>query len=82
MVRPKKRLGQHFLTNKSIAERITGCLKADGLNTVIEVGPGKGVLTEFLLNIPGLELILVEIDPEASAYLLEHFPVLDRKSVV
>ena len=49
-VRPKKHLGQHFLTDQSIARRIAGSLTADRCSTVLEVGCGTGVLTRFLLE--------------------------------
>ncbi len=76
MVRPKKRLGQHFLTDPHIAGKITGSLRAEGFRTVIEVGPGKGILTGFLLKNQKIDLIPVEIDGEASEYLLNHYPEL------
>ena len=49
-VRPKKYLGQHFLTDLSVARRIAGALRADRCRTVLEVGCGTGVLTQFLLE--------------------------------
>lgn len=94
-VRAKKSLGQHFLTDLSIAQRIADSLTAPvapgdssgdtGSNTssgkdgagqtdVLEVGPGMGVLTQFLLQRPELNLKMVEIDRESVDYLLVHFP--------
>lgn len=94
-VRAKKSLGQHFLTDLSIAQRIadsltapvapgdssgdTGCSTSSGkdgagLTDVLEVGPGMGVLTQFLLQRPELNLKMVEIDRESVDYLLVHFP--------
>ncbi len=73
MVRPKKHLGQHFLTDRIIAERITGLLDADNCDTIVEIGPGKGVLTRFLLERKDKELKLVEIDPESVEYLSRRF---------
>jgi 16S rRNA (adenine1518-N6/adenine1519-N6)-dimethyltransferase len=70
MVRPKKHLGQHFLTDPNIAKRITDSLSAGGSKNIIEVGPGKGVLTSFLLEHDDINLIPVEIDRESVEYLL------------
>lgn len=73
MVRPKKHLGQHFLTDKNIAKKITQCLSPEH-HLICELGPGTGVLTEHLLENPSLSsLTLVEIDTESVAYLQEHF---------
>jgi len=73
MVRPKKHLGQHFLTDKNIAEKIVSCL-SDDFKVVCELGPGTGVLTEFLLQKSSIEkLILVELDKESIEYLNIHF---------
>ena len=49
-VRPKKYLGQHFLKDEDIAERIATLLNGDGYNQVLEIGPGTGVLTKYLLE--------------------------------
>lgn len=94
-VRAKKSLGQHFLTDLSIAQRIADSLTAPvtpgdctgdtgsstssgkdgaGQTDVLEVGPGMGVLTQFLLQRPELNLKMVEIDRESVDYLLVHFP--------
>lgn len=73
MVRPKKHLGQHFLTDKNIAKKITQCLSPEHV-TICELGPGTGVLTEYLLENPSLSsLTLIEVDSESVAYLQEHF---------
>jgi len=73
MVKPKKHLGQHFLTDKNIAEKIVSCL-SDDFKTVCELGPGTGVLTEFLLQKNSIDkLILVEVDRESIEYLNGHF---------
>ena len=81
MVRPKKHLGQHFLTDPNIAERITGSLSPSGSPNIIEVGPGKGVLTKFLLEREGINLIPVEIDHESVEYLLNEFQGIDTKLI-
>ncbi len=73
MVRPKKHLGQHFLTDKNIARKITQCLSPE-YTSVCELGPGTGVLTEILLENPSISsLTLVEIDSESVEYLHQHF---------
>ncbi len=76
MVRPKKNLGQHFLTDPSIARRITDALVLPSPSTVMEIGPGTGILTTELLSRPEIDLIPVEIDKEAAGYLLEKWPQL------
>ena len=80
-VRAKKSLGQHFLTDQSVARAIVAALEADALAApgmtsadVLEVGPGMGVLTRYLLQREDIRLKLVEIDGESVAYLLTHFP--------
>jgi len=73
MVRPKKYLGQHFLTDKNIAGRIAGCLSED-FNTICELGPGTGILTEALLEKSFFnQLKLIEIDTESVEHLKHHF---------
>lgn len=74
-VKPKKALGQHFLTDLSIARRIASTLDPFGSLPVMEVGPGMGVLTQFLLD-EGRDITVAEIDTESVAYLKSHFPAL------
>ncbi len=74
-VRPKKHLGQHFLIDLDIARRIADTVDACPSLPILEVGPGMGVLTQYLAT-KGRELRVVEIDRESVAYLHEHFPVL------
>ena len=71
-VRPKKNLGQHFLTDLTIARRIADTVDACPDIPVLEVGPGMGVMTQYLVEKPR-ELKVVEIDCESVAYLNEHF---------
>jgi len=66
-VKPKKSLGQHFLTDNNVAKKITESLKSKTKN-VLEIGPGTGILTSFLLK-KKYNLILVEIDHESVASL-------------
>ncbi|MCQ2120196.1 MAG: 16S rRNA (adenine(1518)-N(6)/adenine(1519)-N(6))-dimethyltransferase RsmA [Bacteroidales bacterium] len=72
-VRAKKALGQHFLTDQSIARGIVDALKG---NKVLEVGPGMGVLTQYLLPRPDTFYKTVEIDGESVVYLKKHYPSL------
>ncbi len=74
-VKPKKNLGQHFLTDLGIAKRIADTVDACPELPVLEVGPGMGVMTQFLTEKPR-PLKVVEIDRESVAYLNEHFPRL------
>ena len=80
MVKPKKSLGQHFLTDLSIAEAIADTLASYKGMPVLEVGPGRGGLTRFLLD-KGHDLTVVELDPESVEYLQEHFPELRDRIV-
>jgi 16S rRNA (adenine1518-N6/adenine1519-N6)-dimethyltransferase len=73
-VRPKKALGQHFLTDQGVAREIVASLRSHG--PVLEVGPGTGVLTQYLLQQDDIDLKVVEIDSESVRWLLEHYPKL------
>lgn len=75
-MRAKKSFGQHFLTNESYAERIADALQwTDQYNDVLEVGPGQGMLTKYLLQKP-FDLKVVEADRDMVSFLEEHYPVL------
>ena len=75
LVKPKKNLGQHFLTDLGIARRIADTVDACPDIPVLEIGPGMGVLTQYLVEKPR-EVKAVEIDSESVAYLYEKFPKL------
>ncbi len=81
MVRPKKFLGQHFLKEPAIARRIVEALElpAGGKDHVLEIGPGTGVLTQFLLQREDVLLSVVEIDFESVAYLKKEYPQLSGR---
>ncbi len=82
-VRAKKALGQHFLTDQAIAKSIVEALAFEGTeNQVLEIGPGMGVLTQYLLERSDIDLKAVEIDGESVDYLLKHFPALDGRLVL
>ena len=78
-VRAKKALGQHFLTDQSIARSIVEALTPGGVPDVLEIGPGMGVLTRYLLQREDLRLKMVELDTESVAYLLTHFPGMEGR---
>ena len=73
--RPKKQLGQHFLTDQDVARRIADTVDACPALPILEVGPGMGVLTQYLLP-KGRPVKVVEIDTESVAYLKENMPQL------
>ena len=72
-VRAKKFLGQHFLKDLSVAQRIAETIPS---GRVLEIGPGMGVLTQYLLKNPNLQTTAIEIDRESVAYLKEWYPEL------
>ena len=80
-VRPKKQLGQHFLTDQNIARRIAESLTADRCRTALEIGPGMGVLTQYLLQRSDITLYAAEIDSESVTYLHDHFPTLTPRLI-
>lgn len=78
-VRPKKHLGQHFLTDKNICKKIADQYgKHQDCTAVLEIGPGMGALTEFLLKRGDLEVSVMDIDRDSIAYLQEHYKELDQ----
>lgn len=78
LVKPKKSLGQHFLKDLQIAQRIADTLSEYKHLPVLEIGPGMGVLTRFLLD-AGHDLTVVELDMDSVDYLEQNFPALDGK---
>lgn len=73
-VKAKKHLGQHFLKDIKICQRIAEQFKHhQGINTVIEIGPGTGALTEFLLRDPDTELFVMDVDKESIDFLEVHY---------
>jgi 16S rRNA (adenine1518-N6/adenine1519-N6)-dimethyltransferase len=76
-VRPKKKLGQHFLTDQNIARKIVDGLETD-VSDVLEIGPGTGILTQFLQKRPNTHLHLIEIDSESVTYLYNRFSELEN----
>ena len=76
-VRAKKHLGQHFLKDLGIARDIAHSLSLNNYSKVLEVGPGMGVLTQFLILLD-TETFVIEIDQESVSYLKKHYPELDN----
>ncbi|WP_340075797.1 16S rRNA (adenine(1518)-N(6)/adenine(1519)-N(6))-dimethyltransferase RsmA [Leptobacterium sp. I13] len=74
-VRAKKHLGQHFLKDENIAKKIADALTLKGYDQLLEIGPGMGVLTKYLLQRP-ITTYVIEIDSESVNYLKSHFPQL------
>ena len=79
-VKAKKHLGQHFLKDESIAKAIADTLNLEGYEDVLEIGPGMGVLTKYLLEKP-ITTYVIEIDTESVAYLDANYPKLKDKII-
>jgi 16S rRNA (adenine1518-N6/adenine1519-N6)-dimethyltransferase len=80
-VRAKKSLGQHFLKDLNIARKIAQSVETGNFQKVLEIGPGMGVLTQYLLERTEFETWAVEIDTESVAYLNTHFPQLENRLI-
>ena len=77
-VRAKKHLGQHFLKDLSIAKSITDALSGEGYSNIVEVGPGMGVLTQYLLTKDFITHV-IELDRESVSYLQAEYPQLSQR---
>ncbi|MBE7173828.1 MAG: ribosomal RNA small subunit methyltransferase A [Williamsia sp.] len=77
----KKSLGQHFLHDENVCRRILAALQEKSFNRLLEVGPGGGALTKYLVKIPDVEFKAVELDSEKVNYLLQTYPELQDKLV-
>ena len=81
----KKSLGQHFLKDENIClqivETLQQSLTATGITQLLEVGPGAGALTKYLLKIPGIDFKAVELDTEKVEYLEQTFPAIAQKII-
>ncbi|MEI5984403.1 16S rRNA (adenine(1518)-N(6)/adenine(1519)-N(6))-dimethyltransferase RsmA [Sphingobacterium sp. PU5-4] len=81
-VRAKKHLGQHFLNDKNAAQRIVDALTPSlGFNQVLEVGPGMGVLSDFLLQNTNYETFLIDVDDESIEFLADKYPELGNRLI-
>src|SRR5476649_1546365 len=82
LVRAKKHLGQHFLTDKNIAAKIVESLRPAGkYSQVLEVGPGMGILSDFLLQKTEYEVSLIDIDEESYHFLQKKYPKLGSRLI-
>lgn len=79
-VKAKKHLGQHFLNDENIAQKIADALTLDGYKKVLEIGPGMGVLTKYLLDKP-IDTYVIEIDTESVEFLQNHYLKLSNKII-
>ena len=79
-VTAKKHLGQHFLKDEAIAKAIADTLNLKGYDTILEIGPGMGVLTKYLLEKP-ISTYVIEIDRDSVAYLEKNYPQLSGKII-
>lgn len=79
-VRAKKHLGQHFLKDETIAQQIADSLSLQGYSKVLEIGPGMGVLTKYLLD-KKTDTYVIEIDSESVSYLQAHYLKLSNKII-
>jgi 16S rRNA (adenine1518-N6/adenine1519-N6)-dimethyltransferase len=77
----KKSLGQHFLTDKTVCERIQAVLLESPIERLVEVGPGAGALTEYIYKIPTQAFKAIELDTEKVNYLSHTFPELNGKLI-
>jgi 16S rRNA (adenine1518-N6/adenine1519-N6)-dimethyltransferase len=77
----KKSLGQHFLKDENISKKIVSSLQEHPFSQLLEVGPGGGALTKYLLSIENIDFKAVELDDEKADYLLKTYPGLDKKII-
>jgi 16S rRNA (adenine1518-N6/adenine1519-N6)-dimethyltransferase len=77
----KKSLGQHFLKDETVCKQIVHALGECAFSRLLEVGPGGGALTKYLITLKDVDLKLVELDAEKVAYLLKTYPILDGKII-
>jgi len=77
----KKSLGQHFLKDEAICQRIVAALQQNPVEQLLEVGPGGGALTKYLLPLQGIQFKCVEVDDEKVQWLLQTYPLLKDKII-
>jgi 16S rRNA (adenine1518-N6/adenine1519-N6)-dimethyltransferase len=77
----KKSLGQHFLIDETVCHKIVEALQQHPFQRLLEVGPGGGALTKFLLPLPGIDFKCVELDEEKVNWLLQQYPALQSKII-
>lgn len=81
MYRLKKSLGQHFLKDEAVIDKIVAALQEDSFKNLLEVGPGAGALTKNLIEIPGINFKAVELDDEKVPLLKSKYPILADKII-
>ncbi|MES1215550.1 MAG: 16S rRNA (adenine(1518)-N(6)/adenine(1519)-N(6))-dimethyltransferase RsmA [Bacteroidota bacterium] len=81
MYRLKKSLGQHFLIDENICRKIVEALKSHSFSQLLEIGPGGGALTKYLLQLDSIDFKAVELDEEKITYLLNNYPQLKEKII-
>ncbi|MGK2860769.1 MAG: 16S rRNA (adenine(1518)-N(6)/adenine(1519)-N(6))-dimethyltransferase RsmA [Chitinophagaceae bacterium] len=77
----KKSLGQHFLKDENICRKIVASLQEHSFKQLLEVGPGGGALTKYLLPLKGIDFLAIELDEEKIEYLLRTYPSLEGKII-
>lgn len=77
----KKSLGQHFLKDESVCKQILSALQENACTQLVEVGPGGGALTKYLLPLPGIDFRAVELDDEKVVYLEKTYPLIKGKII-
>ncbi len=77
----KKSLGQHFLKDENISRKIVAALQEHPFQQLLEVGPGGGALTKYLIDLPQISLKCVELDDEKVNWLLQTYPVLEGRII-
>lgn len=80
-VRPKKHLGQHFLRDNEIARKIVDSLSLENFQNILEIGPGMGILTAYLLEFQEHKIWVIDIDKESIDYLHDKFPQLNNRII-
>ena len=81
-LKPKRKFGQNFLIDDSIAKDIVSFLSDSKTKTIIEIGPGKGILTNYLLKNSSKEIKFVEIDEECVSYLKNKYPNFSQDAIL
>ncbi len=77
----KKSLGQHFLKDENVCKNIIAHLQTNSFKQLLEVGPGGGALTKYLLKLPGVDFKAVELDREKVAFLQKIYPAIEGKLI-
>ncbi len=77
----KKSLGQHFLKDKNVIDKIVAVLQEEKFTNLLEVGPGTGAITKHIMDLPGINFKAVELDDEKVVYLSQKYPALKEKII-